>query len=61
MFSLKASRFSVSCDNYEPKVFIINNERKYKEVTKELTEEDKTELIDDLIYALFREVKKNDI
>lgn len=61
MISLKASRFLVSCDNYESKVFIINNERKYKEVTNELTEEDKTELIDDLIYALCQEVKKNAI
>lgn len=52
MISLKASRFLVSCDNYESKVFIINNERKYKEVTNELTEEDKNELIEDLIYEL---------
>lgn len=61
MISLKASRFLVSCENYESKVFIINNERKYKEVTNELTEEDKTELIDDLIYALCHEVTKNEL
>ena len=56
---LKASRFLVSCENYESKVFIINNERKYKEVTNELSEDDKTELIDDLIYAITDLVKRN--
>jgi hypothetical protein len=30
----------------------INNGREYKEVTNELSEDDKTELIDDLIYAI---------
>lgn len=57
MISLKASRFLVTCDNYESKVFIINDERKYKEVTNELTEDDKNELIEDLIYELCRGVK----
>lgn len=52
MISLKASRFLVSCDNYEPKVFIIDSGRKYKEVTNELSAGDKVELIDDLIYAI---------
>lgn len=59
MISLKASRFLVSCENYESKVFIINNERKYKEVTNELSEKDKDELIDDLIYAITDLVKRN--
>lgn len=51
MISLKGSRFLVSCENYKSKVF-INNGREYKEVTNELSEDDKTELIDDLIYAI---------
>lgn len=45
-------------ENYESKVF-INNGREYKEVTNELSEDDKTELIDDLIYAITDLVKRN--
>ena len=56
MISLKGSRFWVACENYESKVFIIDN-GKYKEVTNELSEDDKTELIDDLIYAIYDLVK----
>lgn len=51
MISLMASRFLVACYNYKYKVFIIYN-GKYKEVTNELEEADKSELIDDLIYAI---------
>lgn len=51
MISLQGSRFLVSCENYESKVF-IDNGTEYKEVTKELSEEEKNELIDDLIYAI---------
>lgn len=51
MISLQGSRFLVSCENYESKVF-INNEKEYKEVTHDLSEDDKNELIDDLIYAI---------
>ena len=51
MLSLKGSRFLVSCDNYESKVF-INNGNTYEEVTEKLSETDKDELIDDLIYAI---------
>lgn len=51
MISLKDSRFLVSCENYEAKLFIKNG-KEYKEVTNELSEDDKTELIDDLIYAI---------
>lgn len=58
MISLKGSRFLVSCENYKSKVF-INNGREYKEVTNELSEDDKTELIDDLIYAITDLVKRN--
>lgn len=51
MISLQSSRFLVSCENYESKVF-INNGKEYKEVTHDLSEDDKNELIDDLIYAI---------
>ena len=51
MISLKGSRFLVSCEDYKSKVF-INNGEEYKEVTNELSEDDKIELIDDLIYAI---------
>ena len=51
MFSLKGSRFLVSCVDYESKVF-VNNGKEYKEVTNELSEDDKDELISDLIYAI---------
>ena len=32
MISLKASRFLISCENYESKVFIINNEKQTKKL-----------------------------
>lgn len=51
MISLKGSRFLISCDNYTSKVYTCDNNR-YKEVTKELSDEEKDELIDDLIYAI---------
>ncbi|MFR4368981.1 MAG: hypothetical protein ACLT4F_09390 [Clostridia bacterium] len=51
MISLQGSRLLVSCENYESKVF-INNGKEYKEVTHDLSEDDKNELIDDLIYAI---------
>ena len=56
MISLKSSRFLVSCGYYTSKVF-INNGNEYKEITNELTEDDKDELIDDLIYAISDLVK----
>lgn len=62
MLSLKCSRFLVSCDNNESKVF-INNGKSYEEVTEKLSESDKDELIDDLIYAivdLYDETKKQE-
>ena len=51
MISLKGSRFLISCEDYNSKVF-INNGKEYEEVTNKLSEDDKTELIDDLIYAI---------
>ena len=56
MISLKSSRFLVSCEDYTSKVFITNG-KEYKEITNELTEGDKDELIDDLIYAISDLVK----
>lgn len=60
MITLKGSRFLVSCENYKSKVF-INNGREYKEVTNELSEDDKTELIDDLIYAIIDLMNDNEM
>ncbi len=51
MISLTGSRFLISCEDYHSKVF-INNGKEYEEVTNKLSEDDKTELIDDLIYAM---------
>lgn len=51
MISLKGSRYLVSCEDYTSKVF-MNNGKEYKEVTNELSEDEKDELIDDLIYAI---------
>ena len=56
MISLKGSRFLISCEDYNSKVF-INNGKEYEEVTNKLSEDDKTELIDDLIYAISDLVK----
>lgn len=60
MISLKGSRFLVSCEDYTSKVF-INNGKEYKDVTNELSEDDKDELIDDLIYAISDLLKKQDL
>lgn len=60
MISLKGSRFLVSCENYESKVF-INNGKEFQEITSELSEDDKDELIDDLIYAINDLLKSQDI
>lgn len=58
MISLKGSRFfSVLWGDYTSKVF-INNGKEYKDITNELSEDDKDELIDDLIYAISDLLKK---
>lgn len=57
MISLKGSKFLVSCEDYTSKVF-INNGKEYKDITNELSEDDKDELIDDLIYAISDLLKK---
>ena len=51
MVSLKGSRFLISSEDYNSKVF-INNGKEYEEVTNKLSENDKDELIDDLIYVI---------
>lgn len=60
LISLKGSRFLVSCENYESKV-IINNGKEFQEITSELSEDDKDELIDDLIYAINDLLKSQEI
>lgn len=57
MISLKASRFRVSHDNDEYHVF-TNRGSGYEEVTDAMSENDKDELIDDLIYCIQDMVKK---
>lgn len=52
MITLKASKYCVDCENYESKVYVRTSPTEFKEVTKDLTDEDKDELIDDLIYAI---------
>lgn len=52
MITLKASKYCVDCKNYESKVYVRTSPTDFKEVTKDLTDEDKDELIDDLIYAI---------
>lgn len=51
MISLKASRFRVSHDGDNFHVF-TQCENEYKEVTDQLSREEKEELIDDLIYCI---------
>lgn len=52
MITLKASKYCVDCENYESKVYVRTSPTDFKEVTNDLTDEDKDELIDDLIYAI---------
>ena len=56
MIALKGSRFIVeqdenSTNDIDFKVFIRQN-NEYKDITNSLTDDDKTELISDLIYAV---------
>lgn len=56
MITLKGSRFIVeqdenSTNDIDFKVFISQN-KEYKDITNSLTDDDKTELISDLIYAV---------
>lgn len=60
MVGLKASRFVVeydekATDGYE--VFVRRN-GEYKDITNSLTDDDKTELIGDLVYAITDLVKE---
>lgn len=52
MISLKGSRFIVSYDEQQYHVFTRKVGKDYQEVTNILTNEDKEELIDDLIYCI---------
>ncbi len=50
--SLKCSPFLVRCDeDYNSHVY-VRNQKGFVEVTKELTDEQKNVLIDDLIFAI---------
>ena len=51
MITLSGSRFLVKYENYESKVFTMDNKR-LTDITSTLTEDEKDELIDDLIYAI---------
>lgn len=57
MMSLAASRFRVSYENDEYKVFELGRDG-ITEVTNTMNDEDKDELIDDLIYAVSELLKE---
>lgn len=57
MITLEASRFMVTCEDYESKVF-IRDRNGIKEVTESMNDEDKNELISDLIYVVSKLVKE---
>lgn len=59
MISLKASRFLVSYEDGESKVFTRISRSEYKEITNELSVEEKDELLDDLIYAICDLIEEN--
>lgn len=59
MITLEASRFMVACEDYESKVF-IRDRNGIKEVTESMNDEDKNELISDLIYVVSKLVKGRD-
>ena len=52
MITLAGSRFIVSNEGEDYKVCVINDDRKLENVTESLTDDDKDELIWDLIYAV---------
>lgn len=52
MITLAGSRFIVSNEGDDYKVCVINDDRKLENITKSLTDDDKDELIWDLIYAV---------
>lgn len=61
MITLKGSRFAVEQDknstsDIDFKVFVLQN-KEFKDITNSLTDDDKTELISDLIYAVSDLVK----
>nr|DAH51971.1 MAG TPA: hypothetical protein [Bacteriophage sp.] len=59
MITLEASRFMVACEDYESKVF-IRDRNGIKEVTESMSDEDKNDLISDLIYVVSKLVKERD-
>lgn len=59
MITLAGSRFIVSNEGDDYKVCIINDDRKLENITESLTEDDKDELIWDLIYAVTDLLEEN--
>lgn len=61
MISLKASPFLVSSDEEgEAHVYTRTSRLEYKEITNELSDKDKHNLLCDLVYALEELVKERD-
>lgn len=60
MITLQASRFIVDYDDIDYKYHVyIRSRDGIEEVTKQITNEEKDELIEDLIYALKRMLEQN--
>lgn len=51
MISLKASRFFISYEDHESKIFVRNKDG-YNDITDILSDNEKDELISDLIYCI---------
>ena len=61
MISLKASPFLVNCDEEgEAHVFTRTSITEYKEITNEMSDKDKYNLLCDLVYAIEELVKERD-
>lgn len=61
MTSLKASPFLVECDEEgEAHIYTRASRFEYKEITNEMSDKDKNNLISDLVYAVTKLVKERD-
>ena len=61
MISLKASPFLVECDNEgEAHIYTRTSRFEYKEITNEMSDKEKNNLISDLVYAVTELVKERD-
>ena len=60
IITLQASRFIVDYDDFNYKYYVYTRTHDgIEEITKQLTDESKDELIEDLIYALKRVLEQN--